>query len=49
MTGRAALPGRDMPVESIMEMERRIRREVPFISRVMIDLTSKPPGTTEWE
>lgn len=49
MTGRAAIPGRDFPEESVLEMARRIKAEVPLISRVMIDLTSKPPGTTEWE
>lgn len=49
MTGQAALPGRDIPEESILEMVNRIENEVPYISRVMIDLTSKPPGTTEWE
>jgi len=49
MTGRAAIPTIDIPLESITEMVRRIKKEVPLISRVMIDLTSKPPGTTEWE
>uniref|UniRef100_A0A183VEC1 GMP synthase (glutamine-hydrolyzing) n=1 Tax=Toxocara canis TaxID=6265 RepID=A0A183VEC1_TOXCA len=49
MTGVAALPGRDIPEKSILEMARRIRARVPLTSRVMIDLTAKPPGTTEWE
>uniref|UniRef100_A0A0M3I475 GMP_synt_C domain-containing protein n=1 Tax=Ascaris lumbricoides TaxID=6252 RepID=A0A0M3I475_ASCLU len=49
MTGVAALPGRDIPEKSILEMVRRISNQVPLTSRVMIDLTSKPPGTTEWE
>uniref|UniRef100_A0A0N5AD94 GMP synthase (glutamine-hydrolyzing) n=1 Tax=Syphacia muris TaxID=451379 RepID=A0A0N5AD94_9BILA len=49
MTGLAALPGRDIPEMTILEMARRIRENVPLTSRVMIDLTSKPPGTTEWE
>ena len=26
-----------------------VMQTVPGISRVMYDLTSKPPGTTEWE
>uniref|UniRef100_A0A915D8P4 GMP synthase C-terminal domain-containing protein n=1 Tax=Ditylenchus dipsaci TaxID=166011 RepID=A0A915D8P4_9BILA len=42
MTGRAGLPGRDFPEESIFEMVKRITAEVPLISRVMIDLTNKP-------
>lgn len=49
MTGVAALPGRDIPEKTVLEMARRIERRVPMTSRVMIDLTSKPPGTTEWE
>ncbi|KJH52593.1 GMP synthase domain protein [Dictyocaulus viviparus] len=49
MTGMAALPGRDIPEKSVVEMARRILVHVRGTSRVMIDLTSKPPGTTEWE
>ncbi|KIH61758.1 GMP synthase domain protein [Ancylostoma duodenale] len=49
MTGLAALPGRDIPEKSVLEMVRRITTHVKGTSRVMIDLTSKPPGTTEWE
>ncbi|VDN07613.1 unnamed protein product [Thelazia callipaeda] len=49
MTGVSALPGRDIPEKSILEIVRRISEFVPLTSRVMIDLTSKPPGTTEWE
>uniref|UniRef100_A0A7I4Y1S6 GMP synthase (glutamine-hydrolyzing) n=1 Tax=Haemonchus contortus TaxID=6289 RepID=A0A7I4Y1S6_HAECO len=49
MTGIAALPGRDIPEKNVLEMVRRIRTFVKGTSRVMIDLTSKPPGTTEWE
>ncbi|VDN51280.1 unnamed protein product [Dracunculus medinensis] len=48
MTGVAALPGRDIPEKTVMEMVSRLSR-IPLTSRVMIDLTSKPPGTTEWE
>lgn len=36
-------------LQNMMEIVRRITKYVPFTSRVMIDLTSKPPGTTEWE
>ncbi|CAJ0959708.1 unnamed protein product, partial [Mesorhabditis belari] len=49
MTGVAALPGRDIPEENLFAMAEQIKRLVPGTSRVMIDLTSKPPGTTEWE
>lgn len=49
MTGVAALPGRDLPEKVLQEMVDRILKEVPGISRVVYDLTSKPPGTTEWE
>jgi len=49
MTGIPALPGTHIPVEAVQEMVDRILQEVPGISRVAYDLTSKPPGTTEWE
>lgn len=49
MTGIAALPERDIPEKNVLEMVRRILGHVKGTSRVMIDLTSKPPGTTEWE
>ena len=49
MTGRAAKPGEDIPVEAVHEMVGRIQDEVPGVARVAYDLTSKPPGTTEWE
>ncbi|HEX7018105.1 MAG TPA: glutamine-hydrolyzing GMP synthase [Patescibacteria group bacterium] len=49
MTGVPALPGKEMPLEAVNEMVTRILEEVPGIARVMYDLTSKPPGTTEWE
>lgn len=49
MTGVPAVPGVDIPVKAINEMVREILKKTPGISRVVYDLTSKPPGTTEWE
>lgn len=48
MTGVAAKPGKDLPLDVLSEMVSKIK-SVPGISRVLYDLTSKPPGTTEWE
>ncbi|XP_020900922.1 GMP synthase [glutamine-hydrolyzing] [Exaiptasia diaphana] len=48
MTGIAAVPGRHFPLEVLEEMVSRISK-VQGVSRVLYDLTSKPPGTTEWE
>lgn len=49
MTGRPAIPGEDFPEEALDNMVERILNEVKGISRVVYDLTSKPPGTIEWE
>ncbi len=49
MTGRAAMPGEDLPESVVEEMVDKILKKVAGISRVAYDLTSKPPGTTEWE
>lgn len=49
MTVQAMLPGRDIPLEFLQKTTARILKEVPGISQVFIDLTSKPPATTEWE
>lgn len=49
MTGIAAVPGKHIPEEVVSKMVHEIKTCVPGISRVMYDLTSKPPGTTEWE
>eukprot|EP00808_Paulinella_micropora_P020676 g13792.t1 len=50
MTGVAAVPGtKYMPFAALTDMVTRIQAEVSGISRVCYDLTSKPPGTTEWE
>jgi GMP synthase (glutamine-hydrolysing) len=49
MTVQAMLPGRDLPMEFFTDITRRILDEVPGVSQVFLDLTNKPPGTTEWE
>jgi len=49
MTGAPAIPGKDIPENAVDEMVSRILKEVEKVSRVVYDLTSKPPGTTEWE
>ena len=48
MTGHAAFPGREIDAEAVLTAARRCL-QVPGIARVVYDLTSKPPGTTEWE
>ncbi|KAK3911777.1 GMP synthase [glutamine-hydrolyzing] [Frankliniella fusca] len=48
MTGVPAVPGKHLPVEVVERMVQEIQ-VVPGISRVLYDLTAKPPGTTEWE
>ncbi len=48
MTGLPAVPGIDLPNEVVAKMVAEVLT-VPGISRVLYDLTSKPPGTTEWE
>jgi GMP synthase (glutamine-hydrolysing) len=48
MTGIAAVPGKHLPEEVVYQMAEEILT-VSGISRVAYDLTSKPPGTTEWE
>jgi len=50
MTGRPAIPGEDIPASVLDQIVTNILQNFPKeISRVVYDLTSKPPGTTEWE
>ena len=38
-----------LPYELLEKMSNRIINEVDGINRVAYDITSKPPGTIEWE
>ncbi|MBX9769502.1 MAG: glutamine-hydrolyzing GMP synthase, partial [Bdellovibrionales bacterium] len=39
----------DFPTDFMRKLSNRITNEVPGINRVVYDVTSKPPGTIEWE
>ncbi|KAM3959611.1 GMP synthase burgundy isoform 1-T1 [Aphomia sociella] len=49
MTGQPAAPGSDAMPQDVLDRMCKELMNVPGISRVLYDLTPKPPGTTEWE
>ncbi|HEX4659547.1 MAG TPA: hypothetical protein VH307_19350, partial [Streptosporangiaceae bacterium] len=38
-----------LPDSVLAAISTRITNEVPEINRVVLDITSKPPATIEWE
>jgi len=38
-----------LPHEVLNRISQRITTDIPTVSRVVYDISSKPPGTVEWE
>jgi len=49
MTGVPGIPGEHFPLSFLDDVASEILSRVPGIVRVVYDLTTKPPATTEWE
>lgn len=51
LTSRDAMTAKfaELPWDVIRRISTRITNEVPGITRVVYDVTDKPPGTVEWE
>lgn len=49
LTVQAMLPERDLPQVFFDSVVKRLCTEVKGISQVFLDITNKPPGTTQWE
>jgi GMP synthase (glutamine-hydrolysing) len=49
LVSQALFPELDLPKDFIEIIASRIQNEVAGISQVFLDLTNKPPATTEWE